>query len=88
MATGRTSHERREAIAAWLTANGIDVSTVPINSTIVEDRDKQVIRYTAIVRTPSDDPAVKRVEYDGASGRVIEWREVPIVVPAPEFPAP
>lgn len=84
---------RREAIAAWLTANNIDPADVPLHSMIVEDSEAGTIRYTAYVRAegrlqvaPAGGPRV--IQLDDLEPPMYEAREAPLVVPAPgRFPA-
>lgn len=88
------SPERRAAICAWLTANGIDPADVLANGRLIEDQAAGVIRYEVRLRTPHPDGIL--VEQLPNGQRLIEttadpWREtreVPLLVPAPErFPA-
>jgi hypothetical protein len=53
MASLRPTEEERAALCEWLTANGVDINTVPIESSfsIVEEADGQrLIHYTQFVR--------------------------------------
>ncbi|MCX4540475.1 hypothetical protein [Streptomyces sp. NBC_01565] len=89
------SNERREAIAAWLTANDIDPADIPLDGRIIEDQTAGVIRYEVVIRDlPSGGILTERLP---GGQRVIspppphpwrETREAPLLVPAPDrFPA-
>lgn len=69
---------RREQVAAWLTANGIDPNDVPLDGPITEDSrgdGTPVIRYTVLVREDGHRYATTT----GPAAR--EDRETPLLVP-------
>ncbi|WP_030186302.1 hypothetical protein [Streptomyces capuensis] len=83
MATGRLSDARREAICAWVTANGIHPKDVPENSafsTRTDHEGRQFLRFDAVLR----DPETGNILADPQGGPPLtEMREVPLVVEPP-----
>ncbi len=80
------AHDRREAMAAWLTANGVDPHDVPLHADItVDDQDgRRVIRYEAFQR--DSDGCI--VATDEGTDAAVEERTTPLVAEPPAELAP
>lgn len=79
-------YQRREAMAAWLTANGVDPNDVPLHADItVDDQNGQrVIRYEAFQRDGNGDIFVA----DGGTGAAVEERTTLLTTEPPAELAP
>ncbi|MFI8104726.1 hypothetical protein [Streptomyces sp. NPDC086023] len=79
------SDARLHAIRTWLTEQGIDPSTVPIDATLVftpTGDGTAVLRYSAFVREEG------RIKWDPETGGPVLVPVVhPVSGPVPEFPA-
>jgi hypothetical protein len=83
----KTDYARRDALCAWLTANGIDPNDVPIHGDRVIEPgpdDTRMIRYESYIR---DDNGSITVDESG-NGAAIETRRVPLVVEPPAWWVP
>ena len=77
---------RRKELCDWLTANHIDIRTVPVHGdlTIGTEGGQRVIRYEAMVLTP-DGRQVPDERGEGIGGAAVERRTVPLLVEPPDW---
>jgi len=76
MATGHLSHEHREAICEWLTANDVDPHDVPMHGdlhTATKPDGTRVIRYTTLSREHREFPLVADLALPEGVSEVIDW---------------
>lgn len=81
MITDGAAYHRREAMAAWLTANGVDPNDVPLHADItVDDQNgRRVIRYEAFQRDGNGNILVA----DDGTSSAVEERTTPLTAAAP-----
>lgn len=85
MAIGRPTEEERAVLAEWMTANGVDPATVPLESTfaITDEPAGRLIHYIEFVLTSDGH---KQVDPDHRDEVWTRTASVPCTVePAPEL---
>lgn len=80
-------YRRREAMAVWLTANGVDPNDVPLHADVTVDTDgggRRIIRYEAFQRDGDGNILVA----DGGTSAAVEERTTPLTAEPPAELAP
>lgn len=77
---------RRKELCDWLTANDIDLDTVPLHGDLTTDTvdGQRIIRYEAFV-LDADGRKMEDERGEGIGGAAIERRTVPLLVEPPDW---